>query len=823
MNYLNDSTVVRAALACAVSLFINLTLPQAPQTEKALVDGRNTKDVTYSAQPWNQMRDFIECAGAGNLITTADSIGAGDFTIKAKIVLRNFNTTWAHLKLGGNSFCFDSRDRTMHVNGPLFGGNAITNLGPADKYLSKDVPFTFEVKRRDKKITFTLQNKVVYETEAEAGPIGKLSFEPGNNNTMRIYNWVVSGNLEAPNTVERTADEIKQFQARVDAAIDRGVGYLLRYQARDGSWDHHIDMFPAGQTALSAYTLLKCGLTPTHPALQRAFANLDQYTPAQTYVTSLMIMAYEATGDQRYKSRIQKLLGLLLGTEEGGNWSYPNDHGFPWPPGPGIPDLSNTQFAVLGLRSAYLSGAYIDAKVWMQILETVLKYQEQPKLADAKPTNRKPGATTTGKIPIAGFGYRDFQNPYGSMTAAGVCILAIAKEALGPKLSGHGLRTVNNAIDAGVNWLAEYFSVGANPRGGGWLYYYLYGLERIGALLQTDFIGIHDWYYEGGKAILNRQGNLGEWTEHDTQPDTCFALLFLRRATAPVFSGDTTKTPKDFYISESPTADVGIRAAGRHRLKIWISAFGGSVKSKYKGGEVNGLRVAKVEYLINGSVAGEVLGNPAKPWRDERFAFDYEFKKPGMHKISARVLVVPNDAPAGEKNGTVSLFASGFDMNVDAVLEDWMLDAATARGRNLLIGNSVTTTASTNLNGNETAARASDGYDCTRWLCAPSDAKPRLTLELQKTIKANTIVFGQAFNKPASAGFYDKITEVEIKINSDKPFKAPLDPDDTKPTAIALPKTYAIFKIEITITARTKSGSQPGVAGFSEVALEMRK
>jgi hypothetical protein len=81
--------------------------------------------------------------------------------------------------------------------------------------------------------------------------------------------------------------------------------------------------------------------------------------------------------------------------------------------------------------------------------------------------------------------------------------------------------------------------VSTNPTGSGenyiHHYYYLYGLERAGELTLTLNFGKHDWYKEGAEMILAQQQSDGKW--HSPQGtggpviDTCFALLFLKRAT----------------------------------------------------------------------------------------------------------------------------------------------------------------------------------------------------------------------------------------------------------------------------------------------------
>ena len=70
-----------------------------------------------------------------------------------------------------------------------------------------------------------------------------------------------------------------------------------------------------------------------------------------------------------------------------------------------------------------------------------------------------------------------------------------------------------------------------------WHLYWLYAVERVGILLGTEFLGRHEWYPEGAKFLLESQGADGSWKGQSiggAVADTCFALLFLRRATKPL-------------------------------------------------------------------------------------------------------------------------------------------------------------------------------------------------------------------------------------------------------------------------------------------------
>ena len=68
-----------------------------------------------------------------------------------------------------------------------------------------------------------------------------------------------------------------------------------------------------------------------------------------------------------------------------------------------------------------------------------------------------------------------------------------------------------------------------------------YALERAGILLNVATIGGKSWYAEGARFILETQQPDGSWTarskgmppDHPVW-DTCFAILFWKRATRPL-------------------------------------------------------------------------------------------------------------------------------------------------------------------------------------------------------------------------------------------------------------------------------------------------
>ena len=139
----------------------------------------------------------------------------------------------------------------------------------------------------------------------------------------------------------------------------------------------------------------------------------------------------------------------------------------------------------------------------------------------------------------------------GGVAALGV-VLALLLGALGAWFGGEypgeselAVRVVASTL-SGVAWLAKNFSVTYNPgpyehanfaeNSQSQYFYYLYALERAGMLLDLPSIGKHEWYPEGANAILAAQKADGSWfggvQRCNSTWDTCFAVLFLKKAAA---------------------------------------------------------------------------------------------------------------------------------------------------------------------------------------------------------------------------------------------------------------------------------------------------
>jgi hypothetical protein len=139
---------------------------------------------------------------------------------------------------------------------------------------------------------------------------------------------------------------------------------------------------------------------------------------------------------------------------------------------------------------------------------------------------------------------KDGKAPSGdSMTGAGLFCLAVAQASLirdaikagkkteGPEASGKSLLE-SRVFDRGLKRTGDFVK-GIGPGSGR---YFLWSVERVGVLLGLEKIGDTEWFKKGADALLKTQKEEGgwptAWAEADKEglSDTCFALLFLRKA-----------------------------------------------------------------------------------------------------------------------------------------------------------------------------------------------------------------------------------------------------------------------------------------------------
>jgi hypothetical protein len=409
-------------------------------------------------------------------------------------------------------------------------------------------------------------------------------------------------------TVERTRAEMALL-ARIPEVVARGRDWLLGRQRFGGSFvaaeggrisetAHH-----AGRTALVVLTLAHCGLRADDPRVVRALRYLRERSAetrhgrpmvdGPTYSTALTLMAlhelYAAPGAGRDPTPdnplglpgwARRLVGddtawLLASRAKTGLFGYPIllRGGGRGHEASDEEDMSNTQFALLGLWAATRCGERVEP----DLLASIARHLLDAQAADGPPTRRAPDP---GSVPASweapldharGFTYgptmRGPVRVTGSMTAGGLSSLLVVKAMLGeagaldPALAADLDRGIWDALA----WLAGHFDADANPLGlldpdlppsargplgerlrrtwtPPWFGYWLYAIERACVIAGKRRLGTRDWYLEGARALVGTQEEDGAWrlwTRRGAEPyvasqeivDTCFALLFLQRAT----------------------------------------------------------------------------------------------------------------------------------------------------------------------------------------------------------------------------------------------------------------------------------------------------
>ena len=352
-------------------------------------------------------------------------------------------------------------------------------------------------------------------------------------------------------------------EAEVGKAIQSGADFLKK------KYEKGFDAVAWNSTLeLVMLTLSHAGVPPSDPVFQKGLKELETCKLQYTYRVAALAMTLQRIDSRKYQDRIAHCAQWLIDTQlPEGEWGYPDTLSSAdqapkaievEPPkvaksataGSGgtvsmikikrTPnknldmkakgDISNTQFAILGLKACLDAGIEIPQSTWKLAGGYILKTQNQD----------------------GGWGYyfngmKDEQS-YSSMTCAGVCSLVICKYGLGNK---EGAKDA--PVKAGLRWLGDHFKPDDNANvtkshvadASRWLYYYLYSIERVGKIVGVDDIGKQKWYPVGAKYLLEKQKKDGSWwTGIDgvqwkqagdiETADTCFAILFLTRATPPL-------------------------------------------------------------------------------------------------------------------------------------------------------------------------------------------------------------------------------------------------------------------------------------------------
>ena len=324
---------------------------------------------------------------------------------------------------------------------------------------------------------------------------------------------------------------------KIQRTIEKARDWLLREQEANGSWECSMrtEDTRVGATALVMLALANAGVDRSHVAMQRGLDWLRRQEPKETYSVSLQTLLLAMVSPDADRVILERNVRWLEAAQVSqgpatGSWSYGANRG--------TGDNSNAQFALLALHEADRVGVRVRREAWARAQQ----YWAACANADGS------WGYTIGNA--AGS---------GSMTCAGIASIWITSEHIGTpdaraaadRVSCCGGGSSPKVLERGLQWLGRRFSVVENPGTGGqtWLYYYLYGLERVGRFTARRFIGDADWYREGARMFVATQDGLtgafrGGRIEDPTVA-TSFALLFLAKGRRPVLVAKSRHGPDD--------------------------------------------------------------------------------------------------------------------------------------------------------------------------------------------------------------------------------------------------------------------------------------
>jgi hypothetical protein len=358
-------------------------------------------------------------------------------------------------------------------------------------------------------------------------------------------------------------------QREIDQAIRKG-SENLKTAPSTGGWLH------ANCDELILLTLIVAGVPESNPRFDELLRHCLQGPLEKTYKVALLAMSLEELDAEKYQMKIAQCAAFLVDNQAtNGQWSYgaPVDvKNYPYVETPKkvetgarpggardfgggrerkkpskqilVPqtkhtgekgDNSNSQYAALGLRACFDA----NIKLPMECLALARKWWVEAQCPDEGESAKagKNAVSSGGETTkIQGWNYQKpgegegTNKPTHAMTAGAIGATVIYEYMMGKDFKKDAVTR------AGVNWLGKHFIVSDNL-------YYMYAVERAGMLYDTVKFGDHDWYLEGAKHLVKTQKADGGWGNKQDKPEentweTCFAILFLKKATRGVATGD---------------------------------------------------------------------------------------------------------------------------------------------------------------------------------------------------------------------------------------------------------------------------------------------
>ena len=334
------------------------------------------------------------------------------------------------------------------------------------------------------------------------------------------------------NTARATAAGSAQFTygARLETltptveSISAGLEWLRGQQLENGSWSND----PA-VTSFAVLSMLNAGCdedwdsacdgsNPVARGIQYVLSTLNpdgsiyDNPNRYTYYTSIAILPLVATHNPDYHDELTAMRQWLIDGQWDEDCFYggvPPEHwyygGFGYGNG-ARPDLSNTQWALMGLSAADRELGLDAADTYAKALIFLDRCQNPDGGSGYHPDH------TSGSI--------------HTMTAASVWSYALCR------ISSSDARVMN-----GIQWLADDYSL-VNPDGWGYWSEYYYKVTLAKALVMTHKTTLagHDWFAELSALLIDEQQGPGNWPDTGMmgpELSTCWAIMSLQTRTLP--------------------------------------------------------------------------------------------------------------------------------------------------------------------------------------------------------------------------------------------------------------------------------------------------
>jgi hypothetical protein len=373
----------------------------------------------------------------------------------------------------------------------------------------------------------------------------------------------------------------------VQAAIERGRAFLMQ----------SLPSVPRrGERALVALALSKSGSKLDDPVFAKVIDDLARtvdisgYRPeaapgTDNYEAGVMVMALASADRERYQPQILALGRFLLSRQvEDGPWDYGSGRGG---------DTSQSQYAVLGLWEAAAAGLEVPEDVWDKALHWHVTRQDIAGGFAYHPS-KPPGETRVAQGSVqhstsvgglfsmiacrSNLGFAPIGKGRNTDTGELALLIPVEKEEEKKAVSKYVAQVTRSeaeeAIKLGTQWINQHFTID-KPIGP--LHYYLYGVERLGAILKQSTFGSVDWYKTGANYLVSGQSSDGSWrSQYESPVDTSFALLFLSRSTEKTLEkiritrlGEATMSGgKGLPSEDGSPPDYIVRQKARYRAAL---------------------------------------------------------------------------------------------------------------------------------------------------------------------------------------------------------------------------------------------------------------